>query len=148
MSPNVRPTAGRSRMSVAPGTVDLMRIKMCSVHVDDPSAAFTFYTETLGFTELMRVPEHALYIVRSPDEPDGTGLLLEPSDTKVAQAYQSGLHRLGIPTIVFGTPDVQAEYDRLRALGVRFQAAPSTDFSGTTAVFDDGCGNLIQLHQD
>ena len=135
-------------MSVPPGTVDLMRIKMCSVHVDDPSAAFTFYTEVLGFTELMRMPEHALYIVRAPDEPNGPGLLLEPSDTKVAQAYQSGLHRLGIPAIVFGTPDLQDEYDRLRALGVHFQSAPSTDFSGTTAVFDDGCGNLIQLHED
>ncbi|MFC5931351.1 glyoxalase [Cryobacterium melibiosiphilum] len=125
-----------------------MRIKMCSVHVDDPSAAFTFYTEMLGFVELMRVPEHALYIVQAQGDPNGPGLLLEPSDTKVAKTYQSGLHRLGIPAIVFGTPDVQAEYDRLRALGVRFTSAPTTDFSGTTAVFDDGCGNLIQLHED
>ena len=125
-----------------------MRIKMCSIHVDDPAAAFEFYTRTLGFEELVVMPDYLLYVVKSPDGPDGVGLLLEPSDNPVAKAYQQGVHALGLPAIVFGTPDVRAEYERLRALGVRFTAEPTTDPAGTTAVFDDGCGNLIQLHQD
>jgi catechol 2,3-dioxygenase-like lactoylglutathione lyase family enzyme len=125
-----------------------MRIKMCSIHVNDPAAAYEFYTRTLGFEELVVMPDYRLYVVKSPDDPDGVGLLLEPSDNPVAKAYQEGVHGLGLPAIVFGTPDVQAEYERLRALGVSFTAEPTTDPSGTTAVFDDGCGNLIQLHQD
>lgn len=125
-----------------------MRIKMCGVHVIDPAAAFVFYTQRLGFEELMAVPEHHLYIVRSPQDSDGVGLLLEPSDNPVAEAYRKGVHEQGLPTIVFGTPDVQAEYERLTALGVRFTAPPTTDPSGISAVFDDTCGNLIQLHQD
>lgn len=125
-----------------------MRIKMCSVHVDDPAAAFEFYTRTLGFLELMKLPEYQLYIVKSPEDPAGVGLLLEPNNNPVAKAYQSGLHAQGIPTIVFGTPDVRAEYDRLGKLGVHFTAEPSTDPSGMSVVFDDTCGNLIQLHED
>lgn len=125
-----------------------MRVKMCSIHVDDPAAAFMFYTETLGFEELLAVPEHFLYIVRSPQDPDGVGLLLEPSDNPVARAYKEGIYQLGMPAIVFGTADVQAEYQRLSALGVKFTGKPTTDQSGTSAVFDDTCGNLIQIHQD
>ncbi|KFF60280.1 glyoxalase [Cryobacterium sp. MLB-32] len=125
-----------------------MRIKMCSVHVTDPSSAFVFYTKILGFEELVKMPEHELYIVRSPEDPAGVGLLLEPTDTKVGKNYQEGLYRLGIPAIVFGVPDVQAEYERLLALKVRFVEKPNTDASGTSAEFDDTCGNLIQLHQD
>jgi catechol 2,3-dioxygenase-like lactoylglutathione lyase family enzyme len=126
-----------------------MRIKMCSLHVKDPAAAFAFYTGTLGFQELMAMPEYNLYIVKSPDEAQGTGLLLEPSDNPVAEAYRQGVYDAGLPAIVFGVPDVQAEYGRLSALGVKFTAGPAPDPEGTAAaVFDDGCGNLIQLHQD
>ena len=95
-----------------------MRIKMCSIHVDDPAAAFEFYTGTLGFEELVAMPEYRLFVVKSPDDPDGVGLLLEPSDNPVAKAYQEGVRGLGLPAIVFGTADVQAEYERLRGLGV------------------------------
>jgi len=121
---------------------------MCSIHVKDAADAFDFYTKILGFDELMKVPEAELYIVRSPEDPDGVGLLLEPTETKVARSYQEGIARLGLPAIVFGSPDVRAERDRLVALGVRFEVEPSTDEFGTTADFDDTCGNLIRLHQD
>ncbi|TFC76917.1 glyoxalase [Cryobacterium cheniae] len=125
-----------------------MRIKMCSVHVNDPAAAFDFYTSVLGFEKLMTIPEHQLYVVKSPEDPDGVGLLLEPNDNRVSAKYAQGLRGLGLPAIVFGTPDVQAEYERLRTLGVQFAGAPSTDADGTSVIFDDTCGNLIQLHED
>jgi catechol 2,3-dioxygenase-like lactoylglutathione lyase family enzyme len=125
-----------------------MRIKMCSVHVTDPAAAFDYYTSVLGFEKLLTMPEHQLYIVKSPEDPSGVGLLLEPSDTKVAAKYAQGIRALGLPAIVFGSADVHADFERLSALGVRFTGQPSTDASGTSVLFDDSCGNLIQLHQD
>jgi catechol 2,3-dioxygenase-like lactoylglutathione lyase family enzyme len=125
-----------------------MRLKMCSIHVQDPAAAHSFYTETLGFETLMAMPEHNLFIVKDPGAAGTVGLLLEPSDNPIAAAYMNGLHDAGFPAIVFGVPDVKAEYDRLTGAGVRFQGEPSEDPSGISAVFDDGCGNFIQLHQD
>jgi len=125
-----------------------MRIKQCSVHVTDPASAFDFYTQILGFEEVLKVPESELYLVRAPEDPFGTGLMLEPTVTKVGKTYQEGLYRLGLPAIVFGVADVQAEHDRLVALGVRFVEKPSTTASGTSAEFDDTCGNVIQIHQD
>ena len=125
-----------------------MRIKMVSIPVNDPAAAYQFYTGTLGFHELQVMPEHRLYIVRSPEDPNGVGLLLEPSENPVSKAFKEGVYKLGLPIIVFGTKNVQAEYERLTAAGVRFTAPPKTDPWGTSAVFDDTCGNLIQLHQD
>lgn len=121
---------------------------MCSIHVQDPQAAHSFYTQTLGFETLMAMPEHNLFIVKDPGDAGSVGLLLEPSDHPVAAAYMKGLHDAGLPAIVFGVPDVRAEYQRLTDAGVRFRGEPSEDPSGTSAVFDDGCGNYIQLHQD
>ena len=125
-----------------------MRIKMCGVHVVDPAAAFVFYTDTLGFEPLLVVPEANLYIVRSPEDPDGVGLLLEPSDNPVAAAYRDGVYAAGMPAIVLGVKDVRAEYDRLTDAGVLFTEGPTTDEAGTHAVFDDTSGNYVQLHQD
>ena len=125
-----------------------MRIKMSSIHVTDPAAAFEFYTGVLGFEPLMVMPEYNLFVVRSPEEPTGPGLLLEPSENPVAEAYRRGLHEQGLPAVVLGVEDIHAEVARLRALGVRFLGEPASDAMGTAVVFDDGCGNLIQLHQD
>lgn len=126
-----------------------MRIKMCSIHVTDPAAAHTFYTETLGFETLMAMPEYNLYIIKDPGADNSSvGLLLEPSDNPIGATYMNAVHEAGLPAIVFGVPDVQAEYDRLVAAGVKFQGEPSEDPSGISAVLDDGCGNYVQLHQD
>ncbi|HEY8700971.1 MAG TPA: VOC family protein [Arthrobacter sp.] len=126
-----------------------MRLKMCSLHVQDPAAAHTFYTGTLGFETLLAVPEYNLFIIKDPGADSGSvGLLLEPSDNPIGAAYMNGLHDAGMPAIVFGVPDVQAEYRRLVDAGVVFQGEPSDGPSGITAVFDDGCGNFVQLHQD
>ena len=125
-----------------------MRIKMSSIHVLDPARAYEFYTGILGMEPLMAMPEYNLFIVCSPEEPGGPGLLLEPSDNPVAEAYRSGLYSQQLPVLVLGVPDVQAEYARLSALGVRFLGEPTLDAMGAQAVFDDDCGNYLQLHQD
>jgi predicted enzyme related to lactoylglutathione lyase len=125
-----------------------VKIKLTSVFVNSPVEAFRFYTEVLGFVEQMYVPEAYLAIVVSPEAPDGTALLLEPNDNPIARTYQEALYKAGLPPIVFGVEDVQKEYERLSALGVVFTQEPTTAEWGTTAVFDDTCGNLIQIHQD
>ena len=127
-----------------------MRLKMCSIHVKDPAAAYEFYTGILGFESLLVMPEHNLFIVKDPAGSGGgsVGLLLEPSDNPIGAAYMNGCHDAGMPAIVLGVPDVRAEFKRLTAKGVIFQGEPSDGPGGTTAVFDDGCGNFVQLHQD
>jgi predicted enzyme related to lactoylglutathione lyase len=124
-----------------------MKISLTSVFVDDPGKAFKFYTEVLGFVERMYVPEAALAIVASPEDVEGTGLLLEPNDNPIARTYQEGLYKAGLPVIVFGVEDIQKEYERLKELGVVFSEEPTKTDWGTKAVFDDTCGNLIQLGQ-
>lgn len=126
-----------------------MRIKMTSIHVTDPAKAYEFYTQKLGFDTLMTMPEYNLYIVKSTDPSDQTGLLLEPSDHPLAKAYMEGLHEQGFSMIVFGVPNVQQEYERLVSLGVVFKQEPQTGPDGSiSAVLDDTVGNFVQLHQD
>lgn len=120
---------------------------MTSIFVDDPVEAFTFYTEVLGFQELMFMPEAHLAIVVSPEQPQGTSLLLEPSENPIVKPYRDGLWEQGIPAIVFGTADIQAEYERLSARGVVFRSEPQETDYGTLCLFEDTCGNLIQLFQ-
>ncbi|HEV2736419.1 MAG TPA: VOC family protein [Longimicrobiaceae bacterium] len=124
-----------------------MKIALTSVFVNDPLEAFRFYTETLGFVEKMYMPEHYLAIVASPEDPDGTSLLLEPNLNLGAKEFQKGIYDAGLPIIVFGVPDVQAEYERLRGRGVAFRKEPTKTDWGIEAVFDDTCGNYIQIAQ-
>ena len=124
-----------------------MKIALTSVFVNSPISAFAFYTEILGFVKKLYVPEANLAIVVSPKEPDGTGLLLEPNDNPIAKTYQQALYNAGLPVIVFGVDDIQQEYQRLLQLGVIFKMQPTKMDWGTEAVFDDTCGNFIQLAQ-
>lgn len=124
-----------------------MKIALTSVFVNDPIEAFRFYTETLGFVAKMYMPEHHLAIVASPEDPDGTGLLLEPNGNLGAREFQKGIYDAGLPVIVFGVPDVQAEYERLTAKGVKFRKEPTRTDWGIDAVFDDTCGNYVQIAQ-
>jgi len=124
-----------------------MKIALTSVFVDDPGKAFKFYTEVLGFVERMYIPEAQLAIVASPEEPGGTGLLLEPNYNPIAKTYQEAIYKEELPAIVFGVEDIQQEYERLKKLGVAFRGEPTKTDWGTQAVFEDTCGNLIQLHQ-
>lgn len=124
-----------------------MKIAMCSVYVNDPGKAHQFYTEVLGFVSTMYVPEALLAIVASPEEPNGSGLLLEPNDNPIAKTYQEALYKAGLPAIVLGVADIQKEYERLKNRGAVFTGAPTKTEWGTQAVLEDTCGNLIQLAQ-
>ncbi|GAA0441925.1 VOC family protein [Streptomyces stramineus] len=125
-----------------------MKIRLTSVFVDDQAQAERFYTEILGFVKKHDVPvgeKDRWLTVVSPDEPGGTELLLEPAGHPAARAYREALIRDGIPLAQFAVDDVRAEYARLCGLGVRFTQEPLETGAVTTAVFDDTCGNLIQI---
>jgi catechol 2,3-dioxygenase-like lactoylglutathione lyase family enzyme len=124
-----------------------VRINLASVLVDDQDKALRFYTEILGFLKKTDVPvgEARWLTVVSPDAPDGTELLLEPDGHPAAKPFKQALVDDGIPYTSFAVDDVKAEYDRLRARGVRFTQEPLEMQSVTTAVLDDTCGNLIQI---
>lgn len=124
-----------------------MKIGMTSVFVPNPMEAFKTYTEKLGFIEKMYVPEAWLAIVASPEDPDGTQLLLEPDSSPIAQAYKQGLYNAGIPCIVFAVDDIDAEVKKLKSKGVAFRKEPKQTEWAIEALFEDGCGNLIQLMQ-
>ncbi len=124
-----------------------MRINVASVLVDDQAKALRFYTDVLGFVKKHDVPlgEHAWLTVVSPEDPDGTELVLEPDGHPAARPFKQALVEDGIPYTSFAVDDVHAEYERLRDLGVHFTQEP-VDMGGvTTAVLDDTCGNLIQI---
>ena len=124
-----------------------MKINLASVLVDDQDKALRFYTEVLGFTKKTEVPlgEHRWLTVVSPDDPDGVELVLEPDEHPAAKPFKDALVRDGIPFTSFAVEDVQREYERLSALGVRFTQQPLDTGPVTTAVLDDTCGNLIQI---
>ncbi|MER5747205.1 VOC family protein [Streptomyces sp. NPDC002225] len=125
-----------------------MRIHLTSVFVDDQERALRFYTEILGFTKKHDVPvggtDRWLTVV-SPEDPDGTELLLEPAGHPAARTYRDALVADGIPLAQFAVDDVRAEHERLSALGVRFVQEPTEMGPVTAAVLDDTCGNLIQI---
>ena len=126
-----------------------MRIYVTSVLVDDQKKALDFYTNTLGFKKKTDIDlgGASWLTVVAPDQPDGTELLLEPSGHPAVKPYKNALVEDGIPATSFAVDDVQAEFDRLRSKGVRFTQEPTEMGDVTTAVFDDTCGNLIQIVQ-
>ncbi|MYW04735.1 VOC family protein [Streptomyces sp. SID3343] len=125
-----------------------MKIHLTSIFVDDQAKALRFYTEILGFVKKHDVPlgeKDRWLTVVSPDEPGGVELLLEPAGHPAVKTYRDALVLDGIPLAQFAVDDVKAEYERLHGLGVRFTQEPSDMGPVTTAVFDDTCGNLIQI---
>ncbi|MGW6142699.1 VOC family protein [Streptomyces sp. NPDC055144] len=125
-----------------------MKIHLTSVFVDDQAKAERFYTEILGFVKKHDVPvgeKDRWLTVVSPDEPGGTELLLEPAGHPAVKTYRDTLVADGIPLAQFAVDDVKTEYERLRALDVVFTQEPVEMGPVTTAVFDDTCGNLIQI---
>lgn len=126
-----------------------MRIHLSNVFVDDQERALDFYTRVLGFSKKEDVPvgEDRWLTVVSPDAPDGTELLLEPDSHPAVRPFKDALVDDGIPYTSFAVGDVRQEFERLRELGVRFTQEPVDMGPVTTAVFDDTCGNLIQIVQ-
>jgi predicted enzyme related to lactoylglutathione lyase len=127
----------------------MLRIVVTSVFVEDQSQALALYTDVLGFVKKTDIPlgEARWITVASAADPDGVELLLEPNGNPVAKTYQDGLKAQGIPATSFAVDDVQAEYERLVDLGVQFTQPPTEMGPVRTAVFDDTCGNLIQIAQ-
>ncbi len=124
-----------------------MQIRMNSIFVDDQDKALKFYTDVLGFVKKSDVPvgEFRWLTVVSPDGPDDVELLLEPNDNPAAKAFQDSIYQQGIPARQFSAENVQTEYERLKQRGVKFTMEPTSMGPVTVAVFDDTCGNLIQI---
>jgi predicted enzyme related to lactoylglutathione lyase len=131
-----------------------MKIKLTSVFVDDQGKALKFYTNVLGFVKKLDLPagKFKWLTVVSPEEPEGTQLLLSPADPggfhgSASKTYQEALFKQSIPAANFFVEDIQKEYARLKDLGVVFTMTPSKTTGSIIAVLDDTCGNLIQLTQ-
>ena len=117
--------------------------------VDDQDKALKFYTGILGFVKKTEIPlgEHRWLTVVSKEEPDGVELLLEPMGFAPSKIYQKALYEAGIPLTAFHVDDIQKEFERLEKLGVKFSMKPTNMGPATLAVFDDTCGNNIQIVQ-
>ncbi len=126
-----------------------MKITVCSVFVDDQEKALRFYTEVLGFLTKTDIPmgEFKWLTVVSPEAPEGTELLLEPNDKPAAKVFQKAIYDQGIPATTFAVANVHEEYERLKKQGVVFGMEPTRAGPVTVAVFDDTCGNRIQIHE-
>ncbi len=128
----------------------MIRIKLSSILVDDQEKALRFYTSALGFVNKTDIPlgEFRWLTVVSAADPEGVELVLEPNANPAAQAFQRALFEQGIPLTAFAVDDIRAEYERMTRLGVRFKSEPSQPAPGPSiAIFEDTCGNLIQLYQ-
>ena len=117
--------------------------------VQDQEKALKFYTEVLGFQKRNDIPagDARWLTVTANDDPDGIELLLEPVGLPAARTFQNALFEAGIPLTAFFVPDIQEEYQRLKGMGVRFTVEPTSAGEATIAIFDDTCGNLIQIYQ-
>jgi catechol 2,3-dioxygenase-like lactoylglutathione lyase family enzyme len=128
-----------------------MKIKLSSVSIDDYDKALNFYTEVLGFLKKRDIPLGAgarWITVVSAEEPEGTELLLEPNaDYPAMKALKESLMQDGIPFTAFEVRNVQEEYERMKDLGVEFTMEPTNMGMTSAAVFNDTCGNLIQIYQ-
>jgi len=124
-----------------------MQIKLTSIYVDDQRAALAFYTDVLGFSKHHDIPlgDDSWLTLVSPDAPDGPELLLEPAGHPAVKPYRDALVEDGIPLAQFAVADVAAEFQRLTGRGVTFTQPPTDIGPAVVAVFDDTCGNLVQI---
>jgi len=126
-----------------------MKIKLNSVYVDDQDKALKFYTEVLGFVKKNDVPfgQFRWLTVVSPDEPNGTELVLEPDENPAAKTFKKAIFEQGIPLTAFQVDDIEKEFARMKKFGVAFKKPPTPMGPVTLAMFDDTCGNYIQIYQ-
>ncbi|MGY5851377.1 VOC family protein [Salegentibacter sp. F14] len=126
-----------------------MKVKLISILVDNQENALNFYTEKLGFVKKRDIPmgEHRWLTVVSEEEQDGPEIVLEPMEFEPAKTYQKALYNAGIPLTAFHVEDIEKEYERLKKLEVKFSMEPTQMGPTLIAVFDDTCGNNIQIFQ-
>lgn len=126
-----------------------MKLQTVSIFVDDQQRAADFYTDKLGFQVTADVPmgEHRWLTVRLGDSSDATEVSLEPKGHPAVAPFTDALAADGIPFCMLGVDDIQSEYERLAASGVTFTQPPTDVGPVVIAVFDDTCGNLLQLAQ-
>jgi len=126
-----------------------MKIKLNNVLVDDQAKALTFYTEILGFVKKEDIPmgDFRWLTVVSPEAPDDAELLLEPNANPAGKTFQEAMFEQGIALAAFWVSDIQAEFERMKKLDVAFRVEPTKMGPATIAVFEDTCGNLIQIYQ-
>jgi catechol 2,3-dioxygenase-like lactoylglutathione lyase family enzyme len=126
-----------------------MQIKFVSVMVEDQERALEFYTSVLGFEKMADIPmgEYRWLTVTSPDGIAGVELVLEPMGFPPALAFQKALFDAGIPATALITKDIAADVARLKARGVRFRGEPADMGLITAVLFEDTCGNLVNLVQ-
>ena len=124
-----------------------MKISLVSLPVQDPIQAHQIYTEKLGFTSKEFSPEQSIAVVASPEDADGTQILLEPCQGTFAETFQKEAYQSNLPIMIFSVSDVDAELTRLEA--VRIKTRPDLDKPdwGLTNLFEDGCGNLLMLQE-
>jgi predicted enzyme related to lactoylglutathione lyase len=124
-------------------------IKLVSIPVDDQAKALDFYTEKFGFEKRADVSQgdYRWLTVTAPEGSSGIELVLEPNDNPASKAYQASLREQGIPITSFFSNDLDADYECLMGLGVRFTKEITDMPWGKFAILDDTCGNLVQLQQ-
>jgi len=124
-----------------------MKMYIKSVAVEDQTKALDFYTKVLGFVVKHDIPlgEYRWITLVSAQEPDGVELALEPNEYPATRVFQDALMANGIPFTAFSVDDLQSEVERLQTAGVAFTQLPTKAGDATIAVFNDTCGNLIQL---
>jgi predicted enzyme related to lactoylglutathione lyase len=138
-----------NRLTLINYNCDEMKIKVTSVFVKDQDKALKFYTEILGFIKKLDIKagNYRWLTVVSPEDQDGIELVLEPNENPAAKTYQEAIFKQGVRATSFFVEDIQKEYERLKKLGVKFTMEPTKVTGSTIAVFDDTCGNLIQITQ-
>lgn len=126
-----------------------MRIDLSSVMVDDQEKALKFYMEKLGFVKMADMPmgDYRFLTVTSPEGPQGIELVLEPIIFEQAKEFQKALFDSGAPIIAFRSDDIDSEYNKLKELGVKFRGEPQIIGPIKSVLFEDTCGNLINLVQ-
>jgi predicted enzyme related to lactoylglutathione lyase len=127
----------------------MLQIKLTSVLVDDQEKAEKFYTEVLEFVKKQDIPvgEFRWLTLVSPEDPEGPELALEPNENPASKTFQKAIFDQGIPATMFFVDDINKTYEQLQKRGVEFKTPPTDADSVVFAVFDDTCGNLIQIAQ-
>ena len=126
-----------------------LRIKYTGIYVNDQDKALKFYTEILGFVKKADITawKYRWLTVVSPEDPDGTQLVLELNENPAAKTYQESLFKQNMRAANFIVDDIQKEFERLKQLGVKFTTEPTKVTGSIIAALEDTCGNLIQITQ-